>query len=95
VHIFVVAVVVSHTGVMQLVVAMRRVVPMLMHVSVLVAMRVAVGMLMHSVAVPVRMAMGVGMFVGVVMLVRMAVRLVVAMAVFVVAVWHSRVSGTG
>ena len=92
VHVLIVRVLVIDLGVVQLVVRMRRTMPVLMRVNVLVVMRMAVGMLMHHVAMTVRMTMGVRMRVGVTMLVRMAVRLVVAMAVLV---FHLRVSGTG
>ena len=88
VHVLVVRVVVIDLGVVQLVVRMRRIMPVLMRVSVIMVMRMAVGMLMHHVAMTVRMAVGVRMRVGVTMLVRMAVRLVVAMAMLVFAVRH-------
>jgi len=89
VHVLVVSVVVIDVGVVQLVMSMRRLVRVLMHVTVLMVMRMAVGMLVHHVAMTVRMAVGVRMRVGVAMLVRMAVRLVVAMAMLVFAVRHS------
>ena len=95
VHILVVAMLVIGLGVVQLIMTMRRLVHVLMHVSVLMIMRMAVRMLMHHVAMTVRMTMGVRMRVGVTMLVRMAVRLFMAMAMFVVAVRHLRVSRTG
>ena len=88
VHIFVVAMLVIDIGVVQLVMNMRRLVHVLMHVSVLMVMRVAVGMLVHHVAMTMRMTMGVRMRVGVAMLMRMAVRLVVAMAMLVFAIRH-------
>ena len=74
VHVLVVRVVVIDLGVMQLIVHMRRIMPVLMRVSVIMVMRVAVRMLVHHVAMTVRMTMGVRMRVGVAMLVRMAVR---------------------
>ena len=88
VHVLVVRVVVIDLGVVQLVVRMRRIVPVLVRVSVIMVMRMAVGMLVHHVAMTVRMAVGVRMRVGVTMLVRMAVRVVVAMAMLVFAVRH-------
>ena len=88
VYVLVVRVVVIDLGVVQLVVRMRRIVPVLVRVSVIMVMRMAVGMLMHHVAMTVRMAVGVRMRVGVAMLVRMAVRLVVAMVMLVFAVRH-------
>jgi hypothetical protein len=75
-------------GVMQLIVHMRRIMPVLMRVSVLMVVRVAVRMLVHQVAMTVRMIMGMRMRVGVAMLVRMAMGLVVAMATLVFAVGH-------
>ena len=88
VHVLVVRVVVIDLGVMQLIVHMRRIMPVLMRVSVLMVVRVAVLMLVHHVAMTVRMTMGMRMRVGVTMLVRMAVGLVVAMAMLVFAVGH-------
>jgi len=88
VHVLVVRVVVIDLGVMQLIVHMRRIMPVLMRVSVLMVVRVAVRMLVHHVAMTVRMTMGMRMRVGVTMLVRMAVGLVVAMAMLVFAVGH-------
>ena len=88
VHVLVVRVVVIDLGVMQLIVQMRRIMPVLMRVSVLMVVRVAVRMLVHHVAMTVRMTMGMRMRVGVTMLVRMAVGLVVAMAMLVFAVGH-------
>ena len=88
VYVLVVRVVVIDLGVVQLVVRVRRIVPVLMRVSVIMVMRMAVGMLVHHVAMTVRMAVGVRMRVGVAMLVRMAVRLVVAMVMLVFAVRH-------
>ena len=88
VHVLVVCVVVIDLGVMQLIVHMRRIMPVLMRVSVLMVVRVAVRMLVHHVAMTVRMTMGMRMRVGVTMLVRMAVGLVVAMAMLVFAVGH-------
>ena len=104
VHVLVVRVVVIDLGVMQLIVHMRRIMPVLMRVSVLMVVRVAMRMLVHHVTMTVRMTMGmrmrvgvtmlvrmavgVRMRVGVAMLVRMAVRLVVAMVMLVFAVRH-------
>jgi hypothetical protein len=88
VHVLVVRVVVIDLGVVQLVMRMRRIVPVLVRMSVIMVMRMAVGMLMHHVAMTVRMAVGVRMRVGVTMLMRMAVRFVVAMAMLVFAVRH-------
>ena len=88
VHVLVVRVVVIDFGVMQLIVHTRRIMPVLMRVSVLMVVRVAVRMLVHHVAMTVRMTMGMRMRVGVTMLVRMAVGLVVAMAMLVFAVGH-------
>ena len=51
VHVLVVRVVVSDFGVVQLIVQMRRIMPVFMQVSVLMVMRMAVGMLVHHVAV--------------------------------------------
>ena len=73
VHFLVVRVVVVDLGVVQLVVRVRRIVPVLMRVSVIMVMR---------------MAVGVRMRVGVAMLVRMAVQVVVTMAMLVFAVRH-------
>ena len=86
VHVLVVRVVVIDLGVMQLIVHMRRIMPVLMRVSVLMVVRVAMRMLVHHVTMTVRMTMGMRMRVT--MLVRMAVGLVVAMAMLVFAVGH-------
>ena len=59
VHVLVVRVVVIDLGVVQLVVRVRRIVPVLMRVSVIMVMRMAVGMLVHHVAMTVRMTMGI------------------------------------
>ena len=58
VHFLVVRVVVVDLGVVQLVVRVRRIVPVLMRVSVIMVMRMAVGMLVRmAVRVVVTMAM--------------------------------------
>ena len=86
VHVLVVSVVVIDLGIVQLVMFMRRLVPVLKHVTVLVVVRMAVGMLVHHVPMTVGMAVGVRMRVA--MRMRMAVGMVMAMAMLVVAVRH-------